>query len=89
MRQGRIVALDAPAALRAQAADGTLVNVELASPCQAALETLRGVAGIVEPRFADHSGPGEDQARVVYRTQEPQVVNPEAVARLVAVGGRW
>ena len=49
LRQGRIVAFGAPAVLRGQAQAGTLVRVELAAPCPAALDVLRTVPGVDEP----------------------------------------
>ena len=87
LRQGRIVAFDAPAVLRSQAQAGTLVRVELAAPCPAALDVLQTVPGVDEPSVPDgQAAEGENGARLEYCTAQPQLVNPIVVARLVAPG---
>jgi ABC-2 type transport system ATP-binding protein len=87
LRQGRIVALDAPAVLRANAQSGTQVQVELAEPCPAAFEAMRGMAGVDELAAMDGSDSGSGIG-LVYRTQQPAQVNPEVVVRLVGHGAR-
>jgi ABC-2 type transport system ATP-binding protein len=88
LRQGRIVALDAPAVLRSQAQAGALVRVELAAPCPAALDALRTVSGVDEPSWPEEHAASADRAAIVYCTQQPQVTNPLVVARLVALGAQ-
>jgi ABC-2 type transport system ATP-binding protein len=80
MRQGQIVARDAPAVLRAQAEAGTLVRVELAGPCPAALVALQDFAGLAELRASENG--------LAYCTEKPQAVNPQVVALLVATGAQ-
>jgi ABC-2 type transport system ATP-binding protein len=85
MRQGRIVARDTPAALRASASPETIVHVDLASPCAAALPTLAAVEGVLMPSGV----PAEDRSgtlRLEYRTTQAGSVNPRVIAQLVAVG---
>jgi ABC-2 type transport system ATP-binding protein len=80
LRQGRIVASDAPSVLRARAAGETLVRVVLAGPAPSALAALAGLSGVeVDPREA---------AWVQYRTAEPERTNPDVIARLVSAGAR-
>jgi len=88
MRQGRIVACDAPAALRAQASPETTVRVTLARPCPAALAALRAIDGVLAPTAlpADPSAPRT--AELQYRTLRPEEVNPCALERLIAAGAR-
>jgi ABC-2 type transport system ATP-binding protein len=85
MRQGRIVACDAPAALRAQASPETAVRLELAAPCPAALAALAAVDGVLAPAAAPvataHGTPVLE-----YRTTQPVTVNPRVVSTLVAIG---
>ncbi len=83
MRQGRIVACDAPAALRAQASPETTVRVTLAEPCPAALAALRTTDGVLEPVVLS-----VDPAALQYRTLRPERVNPCALERLIAAGAR-
>jgi ABC-2 type transport system ATP-binding protein len=85
MRQGRIVARDAPAALRASASPETTVWVDLASPCAAALPALASVAGVLMPTCVPE-GPTPGTVRLEYRTPQPSGVNPRVIAKLVAVG---
>ena len=82
VRRGRIVAADAPAALRAGASPETLVRVELAAPCPAALAALAGLDGLSAPALV---GDGLLSA-LVYRTARPRKVKPPALAQLIAVG---
>jgi ABC-2 type transport system ATP-binding protein len=85
MRQGRIVARDAPAALRASASPETIVHVDLASPCTAALPALAAVEGVLMPTSVpDGRTPGT--IRLEYRTPQPNGVNPRAIAQLVGIG---
>ncbi|HEX5503989.1 MAG TPA: ABC transporter ATP-binding protein [Thermomicrobiales bacterium] len=83
VRQGRIVASDAPRALRASASPDTLVRVALAAPCPDAPAALAAIAGIT-----DLAAPADGEPALAYRTARPAEVNPQAVARLVAAGAR-
>ncbi len=85
MRQGRIVARDAPAALRAHASPDTAVRVELVSPCPAALSALAAVSGVLEPTCMSSENTA-GTALLEYRTAQPTSVNPRVIARLVAAG---
>lgn len=59
LRQGRLVAFDAPEALRRQAEAGARVRVKLAAPCPGALDMLRSLPGVVEPFSADGHAAGQ------------------------------
>lgn len=98
LRQGRIIAYNAPATLRAQAAARS-VQIDLAGPCPLALQTLRGIAGVTNPRLLSRDGTaldpvatndrpapaaGQEPVRLKYETPDPQAVNPRVVAQLVA-----
>ncbi|HET8632211.1 MAG TPA: ABC transporter ATP-binding protein [Thermomicrobiales bacterium] len=83
VRQGRIVASDAPRALRASASPDTLVRVALAAPCPAAPAALADLAGLT-----GLTAPVGGEPALEYRTARPDEVNPQAVARLVAAGAR-
>jgi ABC-2 type transport system ATP-binding protein len=86
VRAGRLVACDAPAALRAGTAAAVPVRVDLDAESPAALTALAGLPGV------DHLGghPAERGAgmEITYVTREPRRVNPVVVARLVDVGAR-
>jgi ABC-2 type transport system ATP-binding protein len=97
LRQGRMVAFEAPDILRRQGQAGALVRVELAAPCPPALEMLRTMPGVemlrtmpgVDAPFAPDGPPaGGNQAEFGYSTREPHVVNPLVVERLVSLGAR-
>jgi len=81
MRQGRIVACDAPAALRARSSPDTTVRVELAEPCSSALATLAATDGVTAPALPAAT-------LLEYRTPHPTEVNPRALERLIAAGAR-
>jgi len=83
IRQGRIVASDTPAALRAGATSDTLVQVELAAPCPEARAVLSDLPGVLLLAAPDG---GEMALRIAYRTTLPRAVNPQVIGRLVAVG---
>lgn len=85
LRQGSVVASDAPAALRAGASPDTLVRVELAAPLP--LPTiLRSLADLATPisglPSALHS------SSVEFRTAEPQRINPLVLSRLIGLGAQ-
>ena len=80
VRQGRLVASDTPAALRAAATAATLVRITLAAPHPGAHAALAGVPGLT---LLDGAA---GVAEIAYRTADPIVVNPQAVGRLVAAG---
>jgi ABC-2 type transport system ATP-binding protein len=86
VRRGRIVAADAPRALRAGASSDALVRIELAAPCPAALAALVTLDGVLSPE--SDGADGRAPTALEYRTPRPQQVNPEAIARLVAAGAR-
>jgi ABC-2 type transport system ATP-binding protein len=88
LRQGRIVALDAPAVLRRSAQGGSLVRVELAASCPSALDMLRTMPGVDAPLSPDGRAAGENRMEIEYSTQQPDSVNPQVVERLVALGAR-
>lgn len=84
LRQGRIVACDTPAALRAGATADTLVQVSLAAPCAAAPVVAAQVAGVSRTSVASE----RDAAGGVlsYWTRLPERTNPPVIAGLVAAG---
>ncbi|CAA9587952.1 MAG: Efflux ABC transporter, ATP-binding protein [uncultured Thermomicrobiales bacterium] len=82
VRRGRIVASDAPAALRAAATTDTLVRIELAAPHPGARAALDGLPGAT---FAAPLGDGMSSL-IEYRTARPRETNPLAIARLTTVG---
>jgi len=92
LRAGRLVRRAAPAALRAQAARETLVRVALAAPCPGALAAagIDGVAALrsVPAGATDGAGAPGRAPLLEYRTADPEAVNPEVLARLVAAGAR-
>lgn len=81
VRRGRIVALDAPAALRASSTATTLVRIELAAPHPAALAVLDGLPDLALDGVPDPASP-----MIAYRTPHPRATNPLAIARLAAAG---
>lgn len=85
MRCGRIVACDTPAHLRAHASGETVVRIELAEPCSAALGVLCQFPDALAPTL--HGG--EDAPPLLtYRTTRPGVLNPQILARLIQVGAQ-
>jgi ABC-2 type transport system ATP-binding protein len=82
MRGGRIVALDAPAALRARTSPEATVRISLAEPFAPGRATLAEVEGALPVDGAP------DGAALMYRTARPQEVNPQVIGRLVAAGAR-
>jgi ABC-2 type transport system ATP-binding protein len=83
LRQGRIVASGTPSALRAHAEGDTRVRVVLAASMPSAPPVLQTIAGISGIESDSRDGP-----TVRYRTAEPERVNPEVIAQLVAAGAR-
>ena len=82
MSKGRIVALGAPAALRARTSPEATVRITLAEPFaqgQAMLAEITGALPAEGAQVAD---------TLVYRTARPQEVNPQVVERLVTAGAR-
>src|SRR6516162_6215475 len=53
IRQGRIVALDTPAALRRQATGETRVMIEFADACPLPMEALATIEGVYTPHFRE------------------------------------
>lgn len=87
LRQGRIVANDAPAALRAGASPHTAVRIELAAPSPEAARLLADIAGVGTPAEVPGEGAPEHPA-LTYSTSDPAMTNPRVIARLVAAGAR-
>jgi ABC-2 type transport system ATP-binding protein len=86
MRQGRVVAADAPAALRAGASPDTLVQVELAAALPVPPGLFHGLEGLAAPA---RNGASEIGITLLeYRTAEPRRVNPLVLARLVGAGAQ-
>ncbi len=88
MRQGRIVACDAPAALRARATAEISVRIELAEACPPALEALRALDGVVAPSTLPDGLGGGQAPGLAYHTTRPGEVNPQVIERLIASGAR-
>lgn len=88
LRQGRIVALDAPGVLRRHAQSGAFVRVELAAACAEAVAMLQGIPGVEEAAPPDGQSDGDGRAEIAYVTRQPADVNPRVVAGLVALGAR-
>jgi ABC-2 type transport system ATP-binding protein len=88
LRQGEIVAFDAPAVLRRRAQAGARVRVELAAPCPPALEMLRTVPGVDGPSAPEWQAGDGNPTELAYSTHEPTAVNPVVVDRLVGLGAR-
>ncbi len=82
MRGGRIVALDAPAALRARTSPEATVRISLAEPFASGQAALADIAGALPMDGAP------DRTTLMYRTARPQEVNPQVIERLVAAGAR-
>lgn len=59
MRQGKIVASDAPARLREHATGEARVRVEFAEPCPLTLDELKRISGVNTPQLASNSEPVE------------------------------
>ena len=83
MRQGRVVACDTPAALRALASPYTSVQVLLAAPCPAALAMLR----VTEGRRWPAAVAGGDHCWSIVRAR-PAEVNPGVLQRLIGAGAQ-
>jgi ABC-type multidrug transport system ATPase subunit len=79
LRHGRIVAADAPAALRANAAAETRVEIVLAQACSEVWRSASGVGDVIELAQPTPTS-------VVYRTRVPQSSNPRVIAALVGAG---
>jgi ABC-2 type transport system ATP-binding protein len=84
LRRGRIVASDTPSALRAGASPDTLVRIELAEPCPAAVTALLAIDGLT---LADAAN-ALTATRLEYRTTRASMTNPRAIERMVAAGAR-
>jgi ABC-2 type transport system ATP-binding protein len=94
MRQGKIVASDAPARLREHATGEARVRVEFADTCPLTADELKRISGVNAPQFVSIGEPGgetelgsamaSDQHPILeYRTAQPRVVNPQVLTRLV------
>jgi ABC-2 type transport system ATP-binding protein len=87
MSGGRIVALDAPAALRARTSPEATVRIALAEPFARGQAILAGVAGALPCEDAQASG-AQGGDMLAYRAARPTEVNPQVIERLVAAGAR-
>ena len=85
MRGGRVVACDAPDALRAAVSRSTLVHVLLAQTEHSVLNGMRHLDGVIDSRFEPDSTGG---GLLTYRTFDAERVNPDVIAALVAAGAR-
>lgn len=81
VRQGRLVACDSPAALRAQGSPDSIVQVALAAPCPTALEVLSRIDGVLEPE-------APSPLLLEYHVHRPLEVNPRVMEQLIAAGAR-
>ncbi|MBV9169231.1 MAG: ABC transporter ATP-binding protein, partial [Chloroflexi bacterium] len=81
LRRGRIVAADAPARLRANAASETRVEIVLSGDCDAASRIAARVHDIVD--VAQRT-----PRSLTYRTRRPASTNPDVIAALVAAGAQ-
>jgi ABC-2 type transport system ATP-binding protein len=90
LRNGRVVACDASAALRAAVAASTLVRVDLAAPCPAAAAIAARIDGVGDVCLQDGGVAGSTPAcqTLTFRTTSPERTNPEVVAALIGVGAR-
>ncbi len=91
IRQGRIIACDTPAALRARASDNTLVRIELAGPVSFTLDELQGIEGLLEPKLETLSLSAHHEVHtpfLEYRTAQPRNVNPRVLALLTRAGAQ-
>jgi ABC-2 type transport system ATP-binding protein len=95
IRQGRIVALDTPTALRRQATGETRVMIEFADVYPLGLETLETIEGVNTPHLREQRSPGSASSAtqpgallLEYHTPRPKVVNPLVLSRLIANGAQ-
>jgi ABC-2 type transport system ATP-binding protein len=95
IRQGRIVALDTPAALRRQATGETRVMIEFADSHPLGLEILETIEGVNTPHFREQRATGSASSAaqpgallLEYHTPRPKVVNPLVLSRLIADGAQ-
>jgi ABC-2 type transport system ATP-binding protein len=79
---GRILAAGSVESLRRGASASTLVRIELAAPCDVALDELGYVNGITAA--AMRNGHANGGTVLEYRTEEPRRVNPLVLTRLIA-----
>jgi ABC-2 type transport system ATP-binding protein len=88
LRQGRVVACDATATLRAAVAASTLVTVALAAPCQAAVSIVAGIEGVADVGLEDGRAarPTPTLPALTFRTTSPARTNPAVIAALVGAG---
>jgi len=84
MRDGRVVACDAPGALRAAASRTSVVHVLLANGQASVVDAVRRVDGVLDPRFDVNAA----RTTLTYRTADAERTNPEVVAALVGAGAR-
>jgi ABC-2 type transport system ATP-binding protein len=88
VREGKVVACDRPAALRARASPETTVEVLLAGPCPTALAMLGSIDGVETPQALAQDEAGVKSVTLTYRTRDPARVNPVALEQLVRIGAR-
>jgi ABC-2 type transport system ATP-binding protein len=85
LRGGRVVACDAPGALRAAASRSSLVHVLIAQGEPSLLDGVGHLDGVIDPRFEANAARG---SILTYRTFDAERVNPEVIALLVVAGAR-
>ncbi len=100
MRQGRIVASDAPSRLRERASGETNVRIEFARPCPLPLVALQAIPGVNSAHFASKATNGAHRAKdtaslmeaetqvLEYTTGQPRSVNPQLLTQLIMAGAQ-
>jgi ABC-2 type transport system ATP-binding protein len=100
MRQGRIIASDAPSRLRERSSGETNVRIEFAQPCPVSLAALQAIPGVNAahfvnkatngtPRATDTSSSTEAEIQVLeYTTVQPRTVNPQLLTQLITAGAQ-
>ena len=86
LRDGRIVALDAPATLRADSSRETTVRIELAEPLAGLHDFLAGFIGYDD--MVPLADSPSTATMLQYRTRQPRIVNPRILAELIAFDAR-
>jgi ABC-2 type transport system ATP-binding protein len=79
VRRGRIVANDAPAALRAGGTGETTVRIETANKCPGIVSAITGLEYLRDPRMLGDTA-------IEFRTPKPAMANPAAIRVLVNNG---
>ncbi|HLZ58448.1 MAG TPA: ABC transporter ATP-binding protein [Ktedonosporobacter sp.] len=85
VRHGRLVACDAPAALREQASGEMLVKIEFVDSCPLPLDALQAIDGINAPQFQPANGL---PPVLEYHTARPREANPRVLTALITAGAQ-